>query len=721
MSEARPVLCALAERLGIASGYFEIGGTERRTSDATRAALLGGMGFDVSTEESAARANAALDATAAAALVEPVLVWREFEGRAPSVPLALGRLADALDWEIEAHLEDGRVLRGEGRFAAGAAAVSCVLPEPPPPGHHDLVVRVAGGGFAREGRQRLVMAPRTVVRVGERIGSDRVFGVWTNLYTIRSHRNQGIGDVTDLAALARWCGSIGGAFVGVNPLHAIPNRGAAITPYSPSSRLFRNPLYIDLEAVPEWWECPAARARAAELAPVFERLRSSDGIDYEAVLAAKHAVLRPLFDCFVAARRARPDAPRARAFAAYVAREGTPLRDFATWEVLAAHVGSPGPPVTEWRRWPAAWARPDTPAVEAFRAAHAEAIEFRAWLQFELAEQLAHAAAAGRRAGLSIGIYQDLAVGSSGDSADTWMAPALFADGVSVGAPPDAYAPEGQDWGFPPLDPHRSRADGHRFFAALLRAGFASAGALRIDHAMGLARLFWIPRGRPGSEGTYVTYPAAELLGVLALESRRAGALVIAEDLGTVPEGFRPLLADWGLLSSSVLHFERDGGVPRPSEGISDHALATVDTHDMPPLAGYFTGADLRIRRAVGEIADDAGLASALRERVAERAAWTQRLRAEGLVAPDQEPDDAALGVALHAFLARTPAPLVGVSLDDLAGESEPVNVPGLSVERHRSWSRRMRAGIETLIESEAARAILRVLAARTRASHGSG
>jgi 4-alpha-glucanotransferase len=715
VSEARPALRALARRLGIADAYFEIGGTERLTSDATRVALLAGMGFAASNETDATRAIAALDASREAALLEPVLVWREFEGRAPLVPLALVPPLRALDWEIEAHLEDGRVLRGEGRFDAGAEAFACPLPEPPPPGHHDLVVRVAGGGLAREGRQRLVMAPRTALRVEERIGSDRVFGIWTNLYTVRSRRNQGFGDATDLAALARWCGAIGGAFVGVNPLHAIPNRGTAITPYSPSSRLFRNVLYLDPEAVPEWRACPAARARAAELEPLFARLRAAAAIDHAAVLDAKRAVLRPLFDCFVANRRARPRAARARAFAAYVAREGAPLRDFATWEVLAEHFGASGAPVTEWRRWPDAYRRPDAPAVEAFRAAHADVIEFQAWLQFELAEQLARAAAAGRDAGLAIGIYQDLAVGSSDDSADTWMAPALFAEGVSVGAPPDAYAPEGQDWGFPPLDPHRSRADGHRFFAALLRAGFASAGALRIDHAMGLARLFWIPRDRSGSEGTYVAYPAAELLGVLALESRRAGALVIAEDLGTVPEGFRPLLAEWGLLSSSVLHFERDGAVPRRSDAISDHALATVDTHDMPPLAGYFAGADLRIRRAVGEIADDAALAAALGERTRERIAWVQRLREEELLAPETEPDAAALGIALHAFLARTPAPLVGVSLDDLAGESEPVNVPGLPVERHRSWTRRMRVAIETLAETEAARAVLQSLAVRAR------
>jgi 4-alpha-glucanotransferase len=709
-------LRALAERLGIAASYYEIGGRERVTSDATREALVAGMGFDGSSEAAAARSLAALEEAGRQRLVEPVLVWREHEGRPPVVPVALPPdAAGPLDWELELMLESAEVVRCEGRVAPDAPRrLEVELPCLPEPGYHDLVVRVAGAGVAREGRQRLVTAPRTATGVAERIGAARRFGLWTNLYTVRSERSWGFGDVAELAALARWCGAQGGAFVGVNPLHALPNRGTAITPYSPSSRIWRNVLYLDVEAVPEWRGCEAARAHAAKPAFAAElaRLRGAGAIDHAAVLDAKLPVLRLLFACFQAARRERPANPRASAFAAFVAREGALLRDFATWEALADHFAArPGAPATDWRRWPEPFRSPGSPAVAAFCAAHADEVELRAWLQFELLEQLGRAAAAGRDAGLAIGLYQDLAVGSAADSADTWMAPALFAQGVSVGAPPDDYAPDGQDWGFPPLDPHRSRADGHRFFAALLRAGFAHAGALRIDHAMGLLRLFWIPTGRPGGEGTYVRYPVDELLGVLALESRRAGALAIAEDLGTVPDEFRPLLRDWGVLSSAVLYFERDGAVPRPSQRVSAHALATVQTHDLAPLAGFLDGTDLRLRRAVGQLADDAALAAAQAERAAEVAAWIARLREEGLLAPEGTPDAAAIAVALHAFLARTPAPLVGVALDDLGGEREPVNVPGVPVERHRSWSRRMRLPLDEIAADPLARAILGVTA----------
>jgi 4-alpha-glucanotransferase len=477
-----------------------------------------------------------------------------------------------------------------------------------------------------------------------------------------------------------------------------------------------------VEAVPEWAEAPAARARMAEpaFAARLARLRSADAIDHETVLEAKLAVLHDLFVAFGAARARRRDAPRALAFDAYCAREGAPLRDFATWEVLADHFAPrPGAPATDWRRWPTPFQRPDDPAVEAFRRAHAPEIEFRAWLQFELDDQLRRAAVAGREAGLQIGLYQDLAVGSAADSADTWLAQGIFAAGASVGAPPDAYAPEGQDWGFPPLVPHRLRADGYRFFAALLRANFASAGALRIDHAMGLTRLFWIPQGRSGSEGTYVHYREDELFGVLALESRRQRALVIAEDLGTVPEGFRPLLADWGMLSSAVLYFERDDATPRPAARISRRALATIGTHDLVPLAGFASGDDLRIRRAVGQIPDDRALADALADRAAEVRAWLERLRAEGLLPPGTETDGPAFAAALHAFLARTPAPLAGVALDDLGGETEPVNVPGVPVEQHRSWSRRMRLPLDRIAASPTARVLLGVLRGRARPRPG--
>lgn len=724
MSAARPALRALAERLGILSSYWDIAGRQRPTSDATRVALLAGMGFDACDEAAAAAALAALDEAEAARWLEPVMVWRAFEGAPPAVPVRVPAGADTGEWRLALHQEDGAVRVAEGRLPLagerdGDGRVRLPLPACPPAGYHALRFAARGPGFAADEEQRFVMAPRTALGVDER-GVRGAFGIWANLYTVRGRRDFGFGDLGALRELLEWCGAAGGAFVGVNPLHALAGRGHAITPYSPTSRLFRSPLYLDVEAVPELAACAEARALLAD--PAFRaeraRLAGARAIDHGAVLDAKLAVLRPLFAAF---RAAGPGSPRAAAFAAFRAAQGPELEDFATYEVLAEHFGAPRAPATDWSAWPAPYRDPRSDAVAAFRREHAEAIAFRAWLQFELDRQLAETAARGRAAGCAIGVYQDLAVGSARDSADTWMAQALFARGVSVGAPPDDYAPDGQDWGFPPLDPHRLRADGYRFWSRLLRANFAHAGALRIDHAMGMMRLFWIPVGRPGTEGAYVTSRVDEMLGVLALESRRAGALVIAEDLGTVEPAFRERLADWDVLGSAVAWFERDGDAFRPPAAYPARALATVDTHDLVPLAGHRDGADLRIRRRAGQLADDEALAAALAERAREHEALLARLRADGFLTAPGEPTFAELCVAVHALLAATPSALVAASLDDLAGEAEPVNVPGIPVDRHRSWSRRMAVPLEALRGDLLAAAVLDVLRARRGGSPSQG
>ncbi len=709
--------------MGILDSYWDLTGHQRVTSDATRETLLAAMRIDATDEARAAAALEALDAEQAQRWIDRVQVWREHGEGVPYVPIRVPEGVGAADWRLELHAEDGSVYTSEGRLpepvadpsAADPAVglVQLVLPARPAAGYHELRFFVEGAGGPHRDVQRLVMAPRTARSVPEVLGGRRGFGLWTNLYTVRSPGNQGFGDCSDLAELLVWCAQVGGDFVGVNPLHAIANRGLSITPYSPSSRLFRNVLYLDVEAVPELSVCDKARARLAD--PRFQRqlagLRAAPTLDHGAVLDVKLSVLRPLYRCF---QRGGKSTPRGVAFARYRADQGAALEDFATWEALADRFGTPGAPACDWSRWPERYRDPRTPAVEAFRCEHAEEIEFRAWLQFELDAQLARAAARGRDAGLAIGIYQDLAVGSAPDSADTWMAQDLVARGVSVGAPPDDYAPEGQNWGFPPLDPHRLRADGYRMWSRLLRANLAHAGALRIDHAMGILRLFWIPDGQPGHVGAYVQSRFDEMLGVLALESRRAGALIIAEDLGTVPPGFREELAEWSILSSSVAYFERDDGVYRPASAIPRNALATVQTHDLAPLAGFAAGADLAIRRRVGELPDDEALGHALAARAEEHRALCDRLRAEGLLPAHDGVDPVQLAVAVHAFLARTPAALVAASLDDLAGEAEPVNVPGIPVDRHRSWSRRMNRTLAELRDDPVVRAILAALRART-------
>lgn len=693
----RPRLRALARRLGLIPEYIALDGTRRRASDASRVAVLAAMGCDAGDETAAARALAHLDDEERSRLLDPATVVRA--GGRDRLRLRLpGDLRGRVAWEVELEDEQGRVSARGGRSAPRLGSLRLPVPQMLAPGYHNVRVRVGEGGRWHEGDQLIVAAPPTCFTVGEALGRRRAFGITTSLYTVPSEHNWGAGDLTDLRALARWCAGAGAAFVGLNPLHVLRNRGWDVSPYGPVSRLFRNPLYLDVTAVPELATCESARERLAssEFGSRLERLRQAGRVDYEGVMALKEPILRLLHRAFTAAHRDAATA-RGRAYRAFVRRMGEPLTDFATFAALDRHFAAAGGR-RSWHAWPETFQHPRSPAVTHFRQAHAEEVDFHCWLQFELDRQLAGAAAAGRKAGLRIGLYHDLAVGTAGDGSDPWAFPGLFAHGASVGAPPDDYAAAGQDWGFPPVDPRRLAAGRYRYWIQLVRSAMAHAGALRIDHAMGLLRLFWIPAGRDGRDGVYVRYPASDLFGILALESRRQGVVVVGEDLGTVPAGFGALLARWGILSSRVLYFERDAnGAFRPASRYSGRALVTANTHDHAPLAGYRRGRDLELRWAAGQLESDAALARALEGREREVTALEGRLRATRLLPAGGRASDATFCAAVHAFLARTPASLVGVALDDLTGETEPLNLPGVGSDRYPNWSRRLRMPLQRI------------------------
>ena len=676
---ARPELEALAERLGIVPAFHDLAGHERRAPESTREALIAAMGHDASSEAAARESLGELELEARERWLDPVRVWREHAADLPRVELRPGRAADLARLALE--LEDGRLLEVERSFSAGRAGrVSLALPGRPPTGYHRLRVELEDG---RELEQLFVAAPRTAPLVRELLGERRAFGLAVNLYSVRGRSSLGHGDLGDLEQLLLELARAGGDFVGLNPLHALHNRGQAISPYSPLSRRWRNALYIDLERVPEWRACAAARARVegSAGARAVKALRRSESIEHEAVLSLKLGALRELHGQFVREHGSQETA-RALEYADFLREGGSSLEDFATFEVLVEERTRESAADADWRRWPAALRDPRSAAVIACRREHAAAVDFRAWLQFELERQLGQVARAGRDAGLGLGIVNDLAVGSPPDSADAWSRPDLVAGGVSLGAPPDAFASEGQNWGLVPLAPNRLRADAFGSWTRLVRASLAHAGGLRIDHAIGLERTFWIPDGRPGSEGAYVRQPAQDLLGILALEARRAGALVIGEDLGVVPEGLKQRLASWGLLSTSVMLFEREGHAFRAPRAYSPRTLVTATTHDLVPLAGYEAGSDLELRAAV-EGEDDGQLEAARAGRRADLVELGRALDAAGVEA-------GSLAQRAHRFLARTPAPLLALGLDDLAGEREPINLPGISTARHRSWSRRM-------------------------------
>ncbi len=708
----RPGLLALAEFAGIMPAYEDTAGTIRHTTNDTRERLLAAMGLDGSTEEAARRTLQRTGREDARRLLEPV---RVAVGKAPlrlpvMRPVGAARSEEA-KWELEVHEECGKTHRSGGVIRREPFHQARIpIPVSLPSGYHTLRLTLAGHRGVLSSEQRLIIAPPHCPRATDVLRRRQAWGLLANLYTLRSERNWGVGDCTDLRELVTWCREAGAAFVGINPLHALDNRGHDISPYRPLSRLFRNILYLDVSAFPEFAAAPAARRRVAS--PVLQaeiaHLRAAEHLDYARVMALKRPVLENLYRVFLSRHR-QGDTARGSAYQRYLEERGEVLLDFATFLALRDHLTSRGKTREDWHSWPSRYRNPHSKAVRSFRETHWREVEFHCYLQFELDCQLKAVATRAQKQGLALGLYQDLALGSSPSGSDTWAFPKLFLEDVSIGAPPDQYAPAGQDWALPPVDPRRLAEDRYEYWIHLVRAAVAHAGALRLDHVMGLFRQFWIPAGRPAREGAYVRYPAHDLLAILALESTRAGALVIGEDLGTVPRGLPQVLQRWGVLSTRVLYFERGKrGAYRPSSAYRRHALVSANTHDMIPLAGFWVGRDLDLRRQADLIPSDEALEEARRERSRDRRLLLRRLAAEGVLPrTGASPSDAALRGAVHAFLRRTPAALVGISLDDLAGELDPVNLPGVAQDRYPSWSRRMSASLEAMRRDPAFRVAL--------------
>jgi 4-alpha-glucanotransferase len=539
----------------------------------------------------------------------------------------------------------------------GERPLPAELPGDLPPGRH----RVEG----RSGATTLVVAPGRCHLPSLLADGGRAWGWAAQLYALRSRSGWGMGDLADLAGLLATTAPLGAAFALLNPLHAASP--GEPSPYNPSSRVFRNPLYVRIEDVPELAALsPTARARVEALAAAGRGLLDRDRVDRMAVYRLKDEALR-------LAHGAIDRVPgRREGLAAYAAATAD-LERYATFCALQhAHGG-------DWRAWPAIYRHPGRREVAAFGARHRGEVGYHAWLQWLLDEQLA---AAGAAAG-GLGVLNDLAIGFARDGFDAWSFQDELAAGISVGAPPDPLGPHGQDWGLPAFVPDRLTAGGYGPFAQTIRAGMAHAAGLRIDHVMGLFRLFWIPEGAEPAQGTYVRYPAEDLLGILALESVAAGALVVGEDLGTVEPGVRERLADEGVLSYRLAWFEQgpDGGRRRAAD-YPRLALAATTTHDLPTAAGFFTGSDLEHLHAIG-VATPGGDERADQER--QRASLLRLLEAEGLLAPGER-GVGAIVAALYAFLARTPAMLVAATLEDAVEAPDRPNVPGTTDQRP-NWS----------------------------------
>ena len=696
----RPVLRRLADVLGIQPSYVDqTGESVRLTSDATRERLLAAMGYDASTEEKAGEALRALRRARRRQWIAPVRVVRQRSRALRRVAVRVPRMdADTVQWTLTLRTEEGVVSSWVGATHGGRSRrMHLTLPVLPPLGYHDLTVAFDAHETKHSATQRLIVVPSQCTPPEARLRGRRGFGITANLYTVRSTGNWGAGDLADLGTLAEWTAHQGGTFVGVNPLHALRNEGYDVSPYSPITRLFRNPLYVRIDEIPELAHDANARELIASsrLQSSLDELRGAKMLDYGRIMALRAPVLESLHRTFVERELAK-ETPRARAYAAFLEREDPQLTQVATFLAISEREGP------DARQWPEPLRDSRSDAVKEKRRELADRVDYHRWLQFELDRQLGRAALDAARAGLALGLYQDLAVGSAASGSDVWANPELFRQGATVGAPPDMYSDEGQNWGLPAIDPHVLRATRYDYWIRLLRAGFRHAGALRIDHALGLFRMFWVPLGESARTGAYVTSFVHELLGILALESVRHNAIVVGEDLGTVPPEVPKVLARWGVLGSKVQVFERDFHTGRycPPEEYPRMALATVNTHDLPPLIGWMEGRDLMLRSELGDLNDPAQAAAMRDTRWHERRALVDSLIEAGLLpqAAHENVTSDQLIAAVHAFIRRAPSALVGLSLDDLAHETTPVNIPGVWQDRYASWSRRMRDMLEDLL-----------------------
>ncbi|TQJ48937.1 4-alpha-glucanotransferase [Phycicoccus sp. SLBN-51] len=686
----RATLVNLAHAYGVATEYWDWQGAHVTVADATIRAVLGALGVEAADDEQVALSLEAVDERQWRRVLPATVVCRE--GWTPWVPVHVPHGSSV---RVEVELEDGTtrvvpqvdhwveprevdgVLVGEATFE---------LPGDLPLGWHRLHAHIGAavvdratetadaGSVAGSGHvatATLVVTPATLA-LPESLRDGRVWGLMEQVYQVRSERSWGIGDLSDLAELAAWAGEdLGADFVLVNPLHAAePVSPMEPSPYLPTTRRFVNPVYLRVEEIPEAAGLTgAALRRAREAAESGRALNTDDTIDRDAVWAAKRTALEEVHGLGLTGRRARD-------FARYCRTEGEGLLTFATWCALAEEHGLP------WTAWPAGLQDPASPEVAAFRETHRDRVDFHRWLQWLLDGQLAAVQRDAKAAGMSLGVVHDLAVGVNPHGADAWGLADALARGVTVGAPPDQFNQLGQDWDQPPWRPDRLAELGYAPYRDMLRTVLKDSGGIRVDHIIGLFRLWWVPQGHPASEGTYVRYDHEALVGILVLEAQRAGAVVVGEDLGVVEPWARDYMRERGVLGTSILWFEWDSeGRPLAPERYRELCLSTVTTHDLPPTAGYLGLEHVALRDRLGLLTR-----SVEEERAVELESIGNvkaLLRGRGLIGDDAGVPEVVEG--LHRLLAQTPSRMLGVAVTDLVGDIRSINQPGTQDE-YPNW-----------------------------------
>ncbi|ELP5716085.1 4-alpha-glucanotransferase [Enterobacter asburiae] len=591
------------------------------------------------------------------------------------------------------------------------------LPAKLPEGYHTLTLTQDDLRF----HCRVIVAPKRCYEPQALLEGKKLWGACVQLYTLRSDSNWGIGDFGDLKKMLVDVGERGGAFIGLNPIHALyPANPESASPYSPSSRRWLNVIYIDVNALEDFKNSKEAQAwwKLSTTQQALKQARDADWVDYSTVTALKMAALRLAWKGF-----SQRDDEQMAAFRQFVTQEGESLYWQAAFDALHAYQVKEDEMRWGWPVWPEAYQSVDTPEVKAFCEKYADEVDFYLWLQWLAYSQFAACWQVSQGYKMPIGLYRDLAVGVAEGGAETWCDRELYCLKASVGAPPDILGPLGQNWGLPPMDPHVMAARAYEPFIDLLRANMQNCGALRIDHVMSVLRLWWIPYGETADHGAYVQYPVDDLLSILALESKRHQCMVIGEDLGTVPVEIVSKLRDSGVYSYKVLYFENDHEKTfRAPKAYPEQSMAVATTHDLPTLRGYWESGDLTLGKTLGLYPDEEVLRGLYQDRELSKQGLLDALHKQGCL-PKRAGHKASmmsmtatLNRGLQRYIADSNSALLGLQPEDWIDMAEPVNIPGTSYQ-YKNWRRKLSTTLEKMFADDGVNKLIKDLDKRRKAA----
>jgi 4-alpha-glucanotransferase len=703
----------LAALAGLQDSYVHAQGHTEVVSLDKQQAILQAMGFDLTSDNSIRQHISDLTEQPWLEVLAPVTVCRQ--GQPVQIRLQQLQQHALSDWQWQISTEEQQQFSGQLSLAASdisqrqqttqgeVLVAELTLDVTLPLGYHQLTLT----GGARQYQQQLIVTPQRCFQLHDKAVLHKTFGPALQLYAVKSARNWGIGDFIDLQQMIAPLAAQGVDFIGLNPLHALyPELPQDCSPYSPNSRLWLNTQYVALEHTEEFNQCSAAQAEVNS--PEFQQrlsdLRATTDVDYPAVAAAKKHIATMLYQQFKQQHLAKNTA-RAQQFHAFVEQGGLSLTQLAIHQVLQGKLFAQDWGMAAWQNFPEAMRSPTSSAVADFAREHADEVQQQLYLQWQAQLQLSEVKRLCQQHGMAIGLYCDVAVGTSRSSAESWGAPEDYYMDLSVGAPADIMAPKGQNWGLLAFNPHTLRQKAYQPFIELIQANMRYAGALRLDHVMALLRLWCCPLGSDATAGTYLRFPAADLFAILALESQRNSCVVIGEDLGTVPVEISHLMAQYQVLSYRVFMLEQKAGsYDHAAQTYPELALATVTTHDMPTLVGYWQEHDLALRHQL-DLFPNAQVADSLHQlRADEKQLMRQRLQLpEG---DYSQADYAQLIRASHLFTARQSAKLLAFQLEDLLLMATPVNIPGTSTE-YPNWRRKLVENIDQILQREDVRQLI--------------